>query len=101
MSVIRVGSPAVPVKITEYGTYLAKLEHIWRAARQYAKINDYKVIVTYGVIGVAPFQKFAASAWLGYLQVPHTLPIHFYEIFDNKFSQVSELKGTEQIDGEK
>lgn len=55
MSIIRLGNPAVPVKVTEYGTYLAKLEHIFRAARRYAKRNGYNVIETYGVVGVAPF----------------------------------------------
>jgi hypothetical protein len=48
MSVIRIGSPAVPVKITETGTCLAKLEHIWQAARRYAKRRGYRVIKTYG-----------------------------------------------------
>ncbi len=55
MSIIRLGSPAIPVKITEYGTYLAKLEHVWQAARRYAKRRGYKVVETYGVMGVAPF----------------------------------------------
>ncbi len=55
MSIIRLGSPAIPVQITEYGTYLAKLEHIWQAARRYARQNGYKVVETYGVMGVAPF----------------------------------------------
>lgn len=55
MKIIRLGSPAIPVKITEYGTYLAKLEHIFQAGRRYAKRNGYKVIETYGVMGVAPF----------------------------------------------
>ena len=55
MSVIRMGSPAIPVKITEYGTYLAKLGHVWQAARRYAGRNGYNVVETYGVIGVAPF----------------------------------------------
>ena len=86
MSVIRLGNPTVPVKITEHGTYLAKLEHIWRAARAYAKRRGYRVMETYGVVGVAPFQKFAAAAWLGYLQIPFSHPVHFREIFDNKFS---------------
>lgn len=90
MSVIRLGSPAIPVKITDYGTQLAKLEHIWQAARRYARENGYKVVETYGVMGVAPFQKFAVAVWLGYLQVPHCRPIHIYKIFDNKFSWVSE-----------
>ncbi len=55
MSIVRLGNPAVPVKITEYGTCLAKLEHVWQAPRQYARQNCYKVIETYGVVGVAPF----------------------------------------------
>lgn len=64
MSIIRLGNPAVPVKITEYGTCVAKLEHIWQAARRYARRRGYKVVETYGVVGVAPFQKFALAAWL-------------------------------------
>lgn len=55
MSVIRLGNPAIPVKITETVTCLAKLEHIWQAARRYAGRNGYNVIETYGVMGVAPF----------------------------------------------
>jgi hypothetical protein len=55
MSVIKLGSPAIPVKITETGTCLAKLEHVWQAARRYARQNGYKVVETYGVMGVAPF----------------------------------------------
>ncbi len=54
-NIIRLGSPAFPVKITEYGTLVAKLEHIWQAARCYAKSHGYNVIETYGVVGVAPF----------------------------------------------
>lgn len=55
MSVIRLGSPGIPVKITEHGTYLAKLEHVWQAARVYARRNGYQIVETYGVMGVAPF----------------------------------------------
>ena len=55
MSVIRLGNPAIPVKITETGTCLTKLEHVWQAARRYAGRKGYNVIETYGVIGVAPF----------------------------------------------
>ena len=55
MDIIRLGSPAIPVKVTEQGTFIAKLEHIWRAARKYAEWRGYNVIDTYGVIGVAPF----------------------------------------------
>lgn len=90
MSVIRLGSPAIPVKITEYGTYIAKLEHIWQAARRYAKQHGYKTVETYGVMGVAPFQESAVAAWLTYLKVPYKEPIHFLEIIDNKFSWVAE-----------
>lgn len=53
MSVIRLGNPAVPVKITEHGTYLAKLEHVWQAARRYAKRHGYEVVESYGVVDVA------------------------------------------------
>ncbi len=55
MSIIRLGSPAIPVKITEQGTCLAKLEHVWQAARRFARRNGYKIVETYGVMGVAPF----------------------------------------------
>jgi hypothetical protein len=55
MSIISLGSPAISVKITEYGTRLAKLEHIWRAARKYAKEYRYKIVETCGVIGIVPF----------------------------------------------
>lgn len=55
MSIIKLGSPPVPVKITEHGTCIAKLEHVWQAARRYARQNGYKVVETYGVMGVAPF----------------------------------------------
>jgi hypothetical protein len=55
MSVIRLGSSAIPVKITEQGTCIAKLEHVWQAARVYAKRNGYKIVETYGVVGVTPF----------------------------------------------
>jgi hypothetical protein len=55
MSIIKLGRPAFPVKITGTGTCLAKLEHVWQAARQYAKRRGYKVVETYGVVGVAPF----------------------------------------------
>ena len=90
MSVIRLGNPAIPVKITETGTYLAKVHHIWQGARRYAKSHGYKTVETYGVMGVAPFRKKAVGAWLGYLGVPYKEPIHFHELFDNKFSWAAE-----------
>ena len=55
MSIIRLGSPAIPVKITDTGTCLAKPEHVWQAGRRYANRNGCKVVETYGVIGIAPF----------------------------------------------
>jgi hypothetical protein len=90
MSVIRMGSPAIPVKVTKSGTYIAKLAHIWRTARRSAEQRGYKVMEGYGVLGVAPFLKKTVAAWLGYLQVPCREPIHFYEIIDNRFSWVAE-----------
>ena len=54
-NIIRLGSPAFPVKITEHGTCVAKLEHVFQAARRYAKRRGYNVVETYGVVGVAPF----------------------------------------------
>lgn len=90
MTVIKMGSPCVPVKITETGTRIAKLEHIWRAARRYATRRGYRVVETYGVPGVAPFCERTVEAWLGYLRIPCQPPIHCYEIFDRKFSLVAE-----------
>ena len=55
MNIIRLGSPAIPVKLTEYGTCLAKLEHVWQAGRRYAKRNSCRIVETYGVMGIAPF----------------------------------------------
>jgi len=55
MSIIRLGNPAFPVKITESSTCLAKLEHVWQATRRCAKRNGYEIVETYGVMGVAPF----------------------------------------------
>lgn len=55
MNIIKLGDPPIPVKVTEQGTFIAKLEHIWQAARRYARRNGYKVIESYGVVGVAPF----------------------------------------------
>ena len=42
--VLRLGHPAIPVGITQYGTQVAKLDHIWRAARTYARQNNYKLL---------------------------------------------------------
>ena len=79
MSVINLGSPAIPVTVTDTGTCVAWLNDIWQAARVYAEQNGYNVIETYGVMGVAPFQKHAVSAWLGYLKVPFDEPVEVYQ----------------------
>ncbi|MEK7724786.1 MAG: hypothetical protein AAB336_10585 [Acidobacteriota bacterium] len=55
MSIIKLGSPPFPVKINSDGSCFAKLEHLWQAARRYAKKNNLEISESYGVIGVAPF----------------------------------------------
>ena len=55
MGIIKLGQPAIPVKLLDNGTCLAKLEHLWQAARRYAKKHELKISESYGVIGVAPF----------------------------------------------
>lgn len=91
MSVISLGSPAIPVTITDTGTCLAKLDDIWQAARVYAERNGYKIVETYGVMGVAPFQKHAVTAWLGYLKVPFDEPVEVYQTgSDHEFVWVAE-----------
>lgn len=55
MNIIRLGRLAIPVKVTGQGTFIAKLDHLWRAAREYARRNGCNVFETYGVMGVAPF----------------------------------------------
>ncbi len=88
--VIRLGDPAIPVKVCEYGTYVAKLDHIWRAARNYAKRNDYKLLELYGVIGVAPFCEDKVGAWLTYLNIPHRLPVEVYQLYDKDLTWIAE-----------
>lgn len=90
--VIRFGDPAIPAKITEFGTYIAKLDHIWRAAGTYAKRNNYNLLETYGVIGVAPFSQNKVEAWLTYLNVPHNHPIDVYQLYDRDLTWVAEWK---------
>jgi hypothetical protein len=88
--VIRLGNPAKPVKITEYGTHIAKLDHIWRAATRYAKQNNYKLLEMYGVIGVAPFCGDKVGAWLTYLSVPHKPPIEVYQLYAKDLTWIAE-----------
>ncbi len=88
--VIRLGNPAIPVKITEFGTYIAKLDHIWRAARTYAKHNNYKLLEMYGVIGVAPFSQDKVETWLGYLNIPYRLPVEVYQLYDRDLTWIAE-----------
>lgn len=51
--IIKLGDPPIPVSI-EDGQALAKVEHVWHAARRYAQRHDYRYTSTYGVEGVAP-----------------------------------------------
>lgn len=88
--VIRLGNPAIPVKVGEYGTYVAKLDHVWRAARTYAKRNNYKVLELYGVIGVAPFCEERVGVWLNYLEIPHRPPVEVYQLYDKDVTWLAE-----------
>jgi len=54
MKIVLVGSPPFPAAQLESGRLLAKMEHIWQAARRWAQQNGYEYTSTYGVIGVAP-----------------------------------------------
>jgi hypothetical protein len=54
MKIVLVGSPPFPAAQLESGQMLAKMEHIWHAARRWAQQNGYEYTSTYGVIGVAP-----------------------------------------------
>lgn len=79
MSDIRLGSPSIPISITNQGTCIARLEDIWEGARQFAKIHNYKVMEDYGVMGVAPFIPERAKVWLGYLKIPFDEPVEVYK----------------------
>lgn len=52
--VIKLGIPPFPAALTENGTFLAKIEHVWHSARRYALLNGYEYINSFGVVGVAP-----------------------------------------------
>lgn len=86
----RLGDPAIPIRMTEFGTCIAKLDHIWRAARTYAKRNNYKLLEMYGVIGVAPFSQDKVEAWLGYLNIPYRPPIVVYQLYDRDLTWIAE-----------
>jgi len=88
--VFRLGDPAIPVGLTEYGTYIAKLDHIWQAARTYARRNNYKILETYGVIGVAPFCEDKVSVWLTYLNIQCGPPVEVYQLYDKKLTWIAE-----------
>ena len=88
--VIRAGNPAIPVGVTKYGTHVAKLDHIWRAARIYARQNNYKLLETYGVIGVAPFSEDKVAVWLTYLNVPYRPPVEVYQLYDKDLTWIAE-----------
>jgi hypothetical protein len=53
MMIIKLGDPPFPVAQVD-GRYVAKLEHVWHAARRYAKRHGYAYTSSYGVVGVAP-----------------------------------------------
>ena len=52
--ILKLGDPPFPAKQTEDGRFIAKLEHVWHAARRYAKRHGYKYDDSYGVINIAP-----------------------------------------------
>lgn len=52
--IVRIGDPAFPAKLIDDGRWLAKIEHVWQAARRYAKKHDYHYDSSYGVTSVAP-----------------------------------------------
>ena len=52
--VVLLGNPPFPAKQMGDGRMLAKVEHIWYAARRWADQNGYEYKSSYGVIGVAP-----------------------------------------------
>ena len=54
MKIVLVGNPPLPAAKLESGRMLAKMEHLWQAARRWAKQNGYEYTSTYGVVGVAP-----------------------------------------------
>lgn len=51
--ILKLGDPPFPVAVTE-GRRIAKIEHVWHAARRYAKQNGHDYTSSYGVVGVAP-----------------------------------------------
>jgi hypothetical protein len=53
MSVVLVGDPPFPAKETD-GRMVAKVEHVWHAARRYANRHGYRYTSSYGVVRVAP-----------------------------------------------
>jgi hypothetical protein len=52
--IVTVGDPPFPAALTEAGTMLAKMEHVWHAARRYAKRHGHRYDQSYGVVDVAP-----------------------------------------------
>lgn len=60
MSIIRLGSPAVPVKITETGTCLAKLEHVWQAGRN---MQEETVITSLKLTSLSALHRFEVTQY--------------------------------------
>jgi len=51
--IVKFGFPPFPAKL-EAGQAIAKIEHVWHAARRYAKLHGHRYTSSYGVVGVAP-----------------------------------------------
>jgi hypothetical protein len=54
MRIARIGNPPFPAASLEQGQMIAKMGHLWHAARRWAKQNGHQYTSSYGVIGVAP-----------------------------------------------
>jgi hypothetical protein len=81
---------AIPVKVTEQGTFIAKLEHVLRAARINAKSHRYSVVGTYGMIGRCSILRFCRSGWFTYLKVPFDPPVELYQLNNKESSWLAE-----------
>ena len=51
--IITLGDPPIPVRF-EGGEAVAKVEHVWHAARRYALRHGHQYTSSFGVVGVAP-----------------------------------------------
>lgn len=51
--IIKLGDPPFPVHL-DNDLATVKVEHVWHAAKRYAKRHGYRYTSSYGVEGVAP-----------------------------------------------